>query len=262
VTATRRRRRWPWILGGVVIVAALAVVVGPFVYIHFIQADPRAAPTFENADKSTTTTAATGPASTAAAGATTTTTAAPASGAGSSGASSSGVDGAWKVASGSEAQYRVNEVLFGQSTTAVGHTSNITGDLTIAGTTATTGSFSVDLTKVTSDQSQRDQQFHGRIMNTARFPTATFTLTKPIDFGTLPADKVQITESATGDLTLHGVTKSVTVPLTARRNGANIEVQGSIPITFADWNIPNPSNGPVTTEDHGSIAFLLVFARS
>jgi len=55
---------------------------------------------------------------------------------------------------------------------------------------------------------------------------------------------------------------SVVVDLTARRTGNRIEVSGSIPIRFADWNIPNPSFGPVTTQDHGVLEFLLVFAHS
>ena len=33
--------------------------------------------------------------------------------------------------------------------------------------------------------------------------------------------------------------------------GSAIQVLGSIPITFGDWNIPNPSFGPVSTDDHG-----------
>src|SRR5438270_594402 len=40
------------------------------------------------------------------------------------------VDGAWKVTSGSQAGYRVKEVLFGQSHEAVGRTSGIAGDVT------------------------------------------------------------------------------------------------------------------------------------
>ena len=30
---------------------------------------------------------------------------------------------------------------------------------------------------------------------------------------------------------------------------------------FADYGIPNPSFGAVSTEDHGSIEFLMVFAK-
>jgi hypothetical protein len=52
------------------------------------------------------------------------------------------------------------------------------------------------------------------------------------------------------------------VNLTAQRSGDTIRVSGQIPVTFADWNIPNPSFGPVSTDDHGQIEFLLVLAHA
>jgi polyisoprenoid-binding protein YceI len=99
-------------------------------------------------------------------------------------------------------------------------------------------------------------------MNTSQYPTSTFSLTKPIDLATIPGDLVQVKVSATGQLTLHGTTRSVTFPLTARRNGNTIEVNGTIPVKFADYNIPNPSFGPATTDDHGELEFLLSFSRA
>jgi polyisoprenoid-binding protein YceI len=70
-----------------------------------------------------------------------------------------------------------------------------------------------------------------------------------------------VTKEATGDLAMHGTTRTVTFHVTARRSGATIQVSGSIPITFADWNISNPSGGPATTEDHGALEFLLSFVQ-
>jgi polyisoprenoid-binding protein YceI len=172
------------------------------------------------------------------------------------------LDGTWNVSSGSTAGYRVQETLFGVSNTAIGRTSAVTGTITISGTAVSTGSFSVDLTKVASDRSQRDGQFQGRIMDTASFPTATFKLTQPIQLSSLPANGVQVKANATGDLTMHGVTKSVTFPVTAQRNGSVIQVQGAIPITFSDWNISNPSGGPATTANNGSLEFLVNFAHA
>jgi polyisoprenoid-binding protein YceI len=99
-------------------------------------------------------------------------------------------------------------------------------------------------------------------MSVATYPTSTFKLTQPIDLAELPTDGEQITVPATGELTLRGTTKTVTVDLAARRNGANIEVNGAIPIVFAEWGIPNPSFGPVTTEDHGELELLVVFGRA
>jgi len=40
-------------------------------------------------------------------------------------------------------------------------------------------------------------------------------------------------------------------------------MSGSIPVKFADWSIPNPSFGSfVTTQNHGSLEFLLTFAMT
>src|SRR5579859_3997579 len=248
------RRQWKrWALGSVATVVVLVVGV-PFAYIHFIEGKAPAPLRLSSLPATTATTATTGTTGT------TSTTTSVASNASTGGTVA--LDGAWKVTSGSQAGYRIKETLFGQSNTAVGRTTAVTGTITIAGATVTAGSFSVDMTKVASDQSERDGQFQHRIMDTSTYPTATLTLTQPIQLSTLLADGVQITANATGDLLMHGTTKSVTFQVAARRSGAAIQVSGSITITFADWKISNPSGGPATTEDHGILEFLINFAHS
>ena len=163
------------------------------------------------------------------------------------------------MGAGSQAGYRVKEVLFGQDNEAVGRTTAVTGQLTIAGTAVSDTTVTVDLTKVSSDKDRRDSQFHGRIMNTAAFPTATFKLSQPI---TVASTGDKVSSKANGDLTLKGTTREAVADIQAQRSGATIRVSGSIPVTFAEWNIPNPSFGPVTTEDHGVIEFLLVLSHS
>ena len=54
------------------------------------------------------------------------------------------------------------------------------------------------------------------------FPTATFVLTEPIELGAVPADGEEVTATATGDLTLHGVTREVTIDLVARLDGSHL----------------------------------------
>ncbi len=168
--------------------------------------------------------------------------------------------GDWTVTTGSQAGYRVDEVLFGQHTTAVGRTDRVTGGLTLSGTTVTKAAFTVDMASVRSDKDRRDGQYRDRIMAVGEHPTSTFTLTKPIALRSLPGDGATVTAQATGDLTLRGVTKPVTFEVRARRSGTRMEVNGSIPVTFADWGIPSPSFGPAQVEDSGAIEFLLVLA--
>ena len=153
----------------------------------------------------------------------------------------------------------MEEVLFGINTTAAGRSNQITGTMSIDGTTVSDASFTVDVGSITSDESRRDSQFRGRIMEVDQFPEATFTHGAPIEFGTVPAIGKQITASATGDLTLHGVTRSVTFDVTAEAGDSRIGVLGNIPVRFADYGIDNPSIGGVTTEDNGLLEFILVF---
>ncbi|HEX2822885.1 MAG TPA: YceI family protein [Streptosporangiaceae bacterium] len=244
------RRHWlRWLIAGIIVVVVLAVG-GPFLYIHFFNGSTPAALTLPTASSSASTSSSPGGAATA------------------STAASGSLAGTYSVGSGSAVGYRVNEVLVGQSTTAVGRTSSVTGHLTIAGTTATAATFSVPMDTVLSDKSQRNAQFDGRIMDVAQYPTGTFTLTHPIDLAPLPATGVIKSYTATGKLTLHGATRTVTFTLTAERStakdgGTQIEVAGDIPVLFSDYNIQNPSvGGFVTTQDHGLLEFLLVFSKA
>ena len=170
-----------------------------------------------------------------------------------------GVDGTWSVTPESEFGYRVEEILFGVNATAAGRSNQITGSMTIEGTTVTEASFTVDVGSIASDESRRDNQFRGRIMEVDQFPEATFTLGAPIDFGSVPAAGEQVTASATGELTLHGVTRTVTFDVTAEAGDDRIGVLGTIPVRFADYEIENPSMSGITTEDNGLLEFVLVF---
>jgi polyisoprenoid-binding protein YceI len=132
--------------------------------------------------------------------------------------------------------------------------------MVIKGTTVKTAGFSVKMATIHTDSAQRDAQFDGRIMDVARYPAGTFALTRPITLAPLPAAGTVRTYRATGHLTLHGQTRPVTFPLKAERTGNAIEVQGSIPVLFSRWGIPDPSfTGFVTTQNHGIMEFLLDF---
>lgn len=172
------------------------------------------------------------------------------------------VSGTWTISTDSTLGYRVKEILSGLSTEGAGRTNQVTGSLTIDGTTVTAAEFTVDMASITSDSDRRDGQFRSRIMSVDQFPTSTFVLTEPLDFGGIPAEGESIFLTATGDLTLRGVTRSVTFELEARLQNGRIGVLGSIPVVFADYEIPNPSNAIAQTEDNGLLEFVLVFDRT
>lgn len=134
--------------------------------------------------------------------------------------------------------------------------------MTISGTTVTAATFTVQMATVHSDQSERDAQFDGRIMDTASYPTGTLTLSTPIDLGTLPSGGAIRSYQASARLTLHGHTNTVEFGLQGERTATGIEVSGSIPIVFADYGIADPSFGSfVTTQNQGELEFLIKLAR-
>ena len=153
-------------------------------------------------------------------------------------------------------------MLFGQDTEGVGRTDRVTGELTLSGTQVTGGSFTVDMTTVVSDESRRDNQFNGRLLDTQTFPTATLVLTSPIELSSVPADGTTVTATASGDLTLRGVTNRVTLDVTARKNRDAIQVVGHTDIIFAEYEIPQPDAPGITTQDHGLLEFDLRLDRA
>ena len=237
-------------------VVALLVVGGFLVWVNFIKEDAPERFTLEAAETEATEATTTVPGTTTPD--TLTATAAPATDAETTTAPAApATDGTWLVGTGSAVGYRVVEVLFGVDTEGVGRTDQVTGQLTLAGTQVTDGSFEADLTTVVSDEDRRDNQFRGRLMDTENFPTATFTLTAPIELGAVPADGTPVTTTASGELTLRGTTNPVTVDVQAQKNGDTIQVVGSTDIVFADYGIPRPEAPGITTQDHGLLEFDL-----
>ncbi len=172
------------------------------------------------------------------------------------------VEGVWSPTPESLVGYRVGEVLFGQNAEGVGRTSEVTGEVVIVGTTVTEARFEVDMASIESDDSRRDNQFRGRIMDVSTYPTATLVLVEPIELDAIPADLEVISTNASVELTLRGNSQSVPIQVQARLNGTQLEINGAFEIVFEEWGIPNPSTPAITTEDHGELEFLLVLRRS
>jgi polyisoprenoid-binding protein YceI len=179
------------------------------------------------------------------------------------------VAGTWTVGANSVAGYRVREQLANlpAESDAVGRTDRITGSITIEGsgdtTSVTAGSLSVDTTSISSDKSMRDNRLRNEGLQTDSFPTATFSLTAPV---AIPAAALAGTASdvtLTGDLTLHGVTKSVSIPAKAQLVNGVISVAGSLGFPLSDYSITAPNIGGfiVSIADTGTLEFLVNFSK-
>ncbi len=180
------------------------------------------------------------------------------------------VEGTWTIdpdagadAGGTSAGFRVNEELasIGSTTTAVGRTEGVEGSLAIEGAEVTAVDITVDMASLETDDSRRDGRMRSALA-TDEFPTATFGLTEPIDLGSVPAGGETISVPATGDLTIKGVTNSVSMSIEARLVDGTLVVVGSTPVVFDDYGVEKPSAAIVVSiEDQGTVEFQLFFAK-
>jgi polyisoprenoid-binding protein YceI len=175
-----------------------------------------------------------------------------------------GIPGTWTIGADSVVGYRVRERLASLSadSDAVGRTSAITGTVTIGGSgdalTVEAADFSVDMTTITSDQDRRDNRLRSDGIQTDTFPTSTFKLTTPVALPAGASTGAQVDVILHGDLTLHGVTKTVDIPAKAQVNGDLIQVLGSYAFPFSDFGINAPNvGGFVTVDDNGTLEFLV-----
>jgi polyisoprenoid-binding protein YceI len=159
------------------------------------------------------------------------------------------IAGQWTVATGSKAGYRVREKLafLPAQNDAVGRTSQITGGATLTqsgdNVTVTAASFRIDVSTLTSDRAQRDARIHSIGLESDQYPTATFKLSKPIALPASATDGKVIKVPATGAFTIHGTTKTETVPLQLSLTATALQAVGSLTFPWADFGMTAPSVG-------------------
>lgn len=182
---------------------------------------------------------------------------------------STAIPGSWTVASKSVAGYRVHERLafLSAPSDAVGRTSQITGSATIGGSgtalVLTTASFTVNVQSLTSDQAMRDSHIQTLGLESAQFPHATFALSSPVTLPTDATSGAEIQVSLDGALSIHGVTKTVTIPVQARLSGSEIEVVGSITFPWGEFGMQAPNvAGFVTVDGTATMEFDLFLKHS
>lgn len=259
---TRRSRRGLWI--GLGVLALIVVVAGGALYWYFNRDVPEEVSLEAAVAGVTDSTVTEADAGTTAA---TTTTSSDPTGA-------AGIEGRWTVdtsigefsfeeATASFAGFRVKEELTALGETeAVGRTPVVAGSIVFEGTTLTETTIEADLTGIVTNESRRDRRVQSAL-DTDTFPMATFELTEPIDLGSVPAPGDVISVTAVGEMTIHGITNPLEMPLEAQLVDDLIVVVGSTEIVFADYDVTVPSAPVVlSAEDRGPLEIQLLFARA
>ncbi len=104
---------------------------------------------------------------------------------------------------------------------------------------AGTGAFVADAASLTTGLGPRDQRMLVYALDVATFPEVRFDVQRvdrPRDAS--PNDGPV---SLVGTLSVHGVTLPLTVAATATTEGGKLRLRGDVPLTLADYTIPDPS---------------------
>jgi len=134
--------------------------------------------------------------------------------------------------------YRIDEELSGRGAfTAVGRTPEVSGTVTIDGTTVTAAQVRADLTQLQSDSGSRDSRVRGEFQGR----DAVFTLDESFDVGTLPSDGQRVSATVRGTLRIGAIERPVSVVLEADLVGSTLVVVGRTDILLADFDVRVPS---------------------
>ncbi|MBD3234253.1 MAG: hypothetical protein GF315_11075 [candidate division Zixibacteria bacterium] len=130
--------------------------------------------------------------------------------------------------------------------TIEGVTNKISGEVTIDPLNINdnpSANFEVQMADLDTGNSIRDGDMHEDHLHTDKHPTSSFKLKeiKGLSNGQLP-DGQEVSFTAVGDFTLHGVTRTIEPQITTKWDSANnsIDVTAKFTVLLKDYDIPRP----------------------
>lgn len=167
----------------------------------------------------------------------------------------SDISGRWTITEDSLAGYQIAEIVSGTAMSMTGRTDRVTGTVVIDSSVITEAEVSVDIGSISTDNAERDRFFNDVVLQSQKYPTATFTLVEPVFLS--PEEGSVHRVEVTGEVTIHGVKRVETAELEIFFSEENtVEIIGSIPISFSEYNIDFP-----TTADSSTLELYLYAER-
>ena len=156
----------------------------------------------------------------------------------------------------SQARYHAREQLAGKSlpSDAVGTSNAVSGALVLGpdgAIAADQSQITVDLSKLQSDESRRDNFIKQDTLQTSRYPTAVFVPRQAAGLPSPLPTSGTATFQLSGDLTVHGVTKPVIWDVQAQFADAGISGSATTTVKITDFGMTPPRVGPVLSIEDG-----------
>ena len=146
----------------------------------------------------------------------------------------------------SSAQYAVNEVFLRENRPyrAVGTTNTVSGEFVVATEGVPAGKVTkiqVDLRTLQSDSGRRDNAIRERWLESNTYPYAEFVSTNALNLPESYQPGSQVSFNLVGDMTIHGVTKSVEWLVDGTLTGDTVQGQATTTINMSDFGITAPN---------------------
>jgi polyisoprenoid-binding protein YceI len=119
--------------------------------------------------------------------------------------------------------------------------------------------FVVPLATLKTGIALRDRHMREKYLQTDKYPEAVLVV--PWSNIRLPEDGQSVTQTVTGQMTLHGKTKDVPVTYTVRKNGEVYATTGKVPLNIKDFGIDIPGYMGVTVKPDIQTAVAFDFKR-
>jgi polyisoprenoid-binding protein YceI len=155
----------------------------------------------------------------------------------------------------SEASYEVQEQFLSRDlpSQAIGKTNAVTGEIQFSLDGKPSGkvtNITVDLSKLTSDESRRDNRIRQQWLESSKYPNAVFTSTEAQGLPETYTEGQDVNFKLTGDMTIRDMTKPVTFDVTGKLVGDTITGSATTQILMKDFGIDPPSiAGMLTVKD-------------
>jgi polyisoprenoid-binding protein YceI len=166
------------------------------------------------------------------------------------------------VASGeSSAKYVVEETLRGLPATAVGTTTDVTGEIYLSKDGLykdLPSKFKVDLRTLKTDESQRDNYVRQNVLRTGQFPFAEFVVESVSGFPAGYAEGSEISLTLNGTMTVKGQTKPVTFTVKARQAGNTLTATADTQFNMTDFGIQPPEVVLAKAKDGVTLQVVLI----
>jgi polyisoprenoid-binding protein YceI len=173
------------------------------------------------------------------------------------------------VPSKSQASYTVNETFLNENNrlnTAVGVTTQVSGEIYTSKANppkSSLGTISIELSKLASDSSRRDNMIRQNFLESSKFPLAKFVPDKYIGLPASYQEGQDYSFKVSGNLKVHNVTKPVSFDVSANLTGDTLNGTATTTLLMSDFGVgPISLMGMLKTEDKVGVKLTFVPNRT